>query len=134
MKTKRIALGKTAMRALAALAEHGPIPLSHGARYAEISRSQIRVMASTNYLLRGSGMVEWAGGNYDRWTVRLTDYGRECLAKGSHDPLHRAPPFHQSYGPATDAETVAEANSWYSGPQLEEIAGRVALSEPGKQP
>lgn len=115
----RIALGKTAKRVLAMLAEHGPIPLSHGARYAEIATYQIRVMASTNHLLRANGMVEWAGGNYDRWTVRLTDYGRECLRLGSHDPRHRAPPFHQSYGPSTDAELLADANSWYSRVQQE---------------
>jgi hypothetical protein len=113
----RIPLGKTAKRVLAMLAEHGPTPLSHGARYAEITTYQIRVMASTNHLLRASGMVEWAGGNHDRWTVRLTDYGRECHRLGSHDPLHRAPSFHASYGPSPD-----DANDWYSEPQLDEIA------------
>lgn len=117
--SKRIGLGKTAILVLSKLAEHGPIPLSHGARYAEITTYQIRVMASTNHLLRHYGMVEWAGGNYDRWTVSLTDYGRECLRLGSHDPLHRAKPFHASYGPLPDTEALADANDWYSGPQIE---------------
>lgn len=89
------------MRVLAVLDEHGPTPLSHGARYAEINAGQMRVMASTNYLLRGQGMVEWAGGNYGRWHVRLTDYGRECLARGSHTPGRRAV-FADSYGPRGD--------------------------------
>jgi hypothetical protein len=94
----RIALGKTAMRALKALDEHGPIPLSHGRRYASMSASGIYVMQSTNHLLRTSGMVEWAGGNYDRWSVRLTDYGRDCLKRGSRDADRRVS-FTDSYGP-----------------------------------
>lgn len=98
----RIALGKTALRVLAVLDEHGPTPLSHGARYAEISAGQIRCMASTNYLLRSSGMVEWAGGNYGRWHVRITDYGRECLARGSRDANRRVT-FIETYGPRTEA-------------------------------
>lgn len=121
MSCTRIPLGKTAKRALAALAEHGPLTLSHGVRYARISSGGIWVMASTNYLLRRSGMVEWAGGNYGRFHVRLTDYGRECLDRGSHDALRQPNPMHQSYGPRDDAALLADANSHYSGIQLAEI-------------
>lgn len=116
----RIALGKTAKRALAALVEHGPIQLSHGVRYAAISRYAILVMSSTNYLLRSSGMVEWAGGNYGRWHVRITDYGRDCLKRGSRDPSMRtsAP---NSYGPRSEDDLLKDANSHYSAGQLEEL-------------
>lgn len=96
---RRSALGRTAKRVLATLAEHGAVPLSHGARYAEIHSGQMRVMASTNYLLRSQGMVEWAGGNYGRWHVRITDYGRECLARGSHIPGANRAAFSETYGP-----------------------------------
>lgn len=94
----RISLGKTAKGVLKRLAENGPAQLSHGSRYAEIDFGPIRVMSSTNYLLRSSCMIEWAGGNYDRWTVRITDYGRECLRRGSRDANIRC---HQmdTYGP-----------------------------------
>lgn len=98
----RITLGKTAKRVLRRLAEHGVAQLSHGSRYAEIDYGPIRVMSSTNYLLRSSCMIEWAGGNYDRWTVRITDYGRECLRRGSRDPsIH----CHQmdTYGPREES-------------------------------
>lgn len=95
---RRIALGTTALRILAALDEHGPTPLSHGARYAEISAGRIRCMSSTNYLLRSSDMVEWAGGNYGRWHVRITDYGRECLRRRSRDPNRCVSPL-DTYGP-----------------------------------
>ena len=101
MSKRRLALGKTARRALAMIAEHGPLQLSHGTRYAEMSASVIRVMQSTNYLLRSSGMVEWAGGNHDRWQVRITEYGQECLLRGTRDPSHRVR-FSDSYGPALD--------------------------------
>jgi hypothetical protein len=97
---KRITLGKTALRVLAVLDEHGPTPLSHGARYAEINSGQIRIMMSTNHLLRSGGMVEWAGGNYGRWHVRITDYGRECLRLRSHASRHGN--FVESYGPRAD--------------------------------
>jgi hypothetical protein len=63
----------------------------------------MRVMASTNDHLRTHGLVEWAGGNYDRWCVRITDYGRECLARRSHDGKARAR-LHETYGPRPDAE------------------------------
>jgi len=96
---ERICLGKTAQRALDALSVYGPLPLSHGARYAEIGAAGIRVMASTNYLLRSSGMVEWAGGNYGRWHVRLTEYGDECRRRGWRD-ASRTVSFSDSYGPA----------------------------------
>lgn len=98
MSEKRIKLGKTAMAVLRMLDREGVVPLSHGVRYAEINPYQIRVMSSTNWLLRSSGMVEWAGGNYGRWSVRLTDYGRECLTKGSRLPSRRVP-GHTTYGP-----------------------------------
>lgn len=97
----RISLGKTAKAALKMIAEHGPIPLGHGVRYAQISPTGITVMQSTNHLLRTSGMIEWAGGNYDRWDVRITDYGRECLRRGSRDDsIHVS--FSDSYGPRQD--------------------------------
>jgi hypothetical protein len=98
----RYTLGKTALRILKVLDEHGPTPLSHGVRYAEINAGQIRCMSSTNWLLRSSGMVEWAGGNYGRWHVRITDYGRECLARGSRDPSRHCT-FINTYGPRTEA-------------------------------
>lgn len=116
----RAALGKTAKRALKALEEYGVLPLSHGYRYATMSRAGIFVMQSTNYLLRTSGMVEWAGGNYGRWDVRLTDYGRDCLQRGSRDP-RRHVPFPDSYGPRDDAELLADANAYYSAGQIEEM-------------
>lgn len=116
----RIALGKTARRVLAVLAEHGPAPLSHGVRYAEIDAGQIRVMSSTNFLLRSGGMVEWAGGNYGRWHVRITDYGRECLRLGSHNASYHGR-FADSYGPRDDAELLDDGNAWYSAGQLEEM-------------
>lgn len=121
MAARRIALGQTAKRALAMIADHGPLYLTHGARYAEISPLGIRLMASTNYLLRAHGMVEWAGGNYDRWHVRITDYGRQCLERGTHDPMHRPAPMHMTYGPRDDAALLADANSHYSGVQLAEM-------------
>lgn len=100
--TRRICLGKTAQRALDALSVHGPLTLSHGYRYAEIGAGGIRVMQSTNHLLRSSGMVEWAGGNYGRWHVRLTEYGDECRKRGWRDP-DRVVNFADSYGPRADA-------------------------------
>lgn len=118
--TARITLGKTAMRALAMVAEYGPLPLSHGVRYAQISPSGVTVMMSTNHLLRTSGMIEWAGGNYDRWTVRITDYGRDCLKRGSRDP-RRHVPFADSFGPRDGDELLADANAWYSDGQLKEM-------------
>ena len=96
---KRIKLGKTAMRVLQKLDERGPTPLSHGVRYAAFNPNLISVMSSTNHHLRTYQLVEWAGGNYDRWTVRLTDYGRECLRLGSHDPSRPGGKFADSYGP-----------------------------------
>jgi hypothetical protein len=97
---RRIALGKTALRVLRFLDENGPTTLSHGARYASISPNGIWVMQNTNYLLRDTGMVEWAGGNYGRWDVRITEYGRECLRRCSHElgPQNRNQ-FLESYGP-----------------------------------
>lgn len=99
----RIILGKTAQRALGALFVHGPLPLSHGARYAEISAGGIRVMQSTNHLLRTSGMVEWAGGNFDRWTVRITPYGDECRRRGWRDSGVTVR-FADTFGPNTGRE------------------------------
>lgn len=116
----RIALGKTAKRALATIAKHGPLQLSHGARYARMSPRAIYVMQSTNYLLRSSGMVEWAGGNYDRWHVRITDYGRECLRRGSRDPEVRVV-FSDSYGPRDSEDLLRDANAWHSAGQIEEM-------------
>ena len=43
-------------------------------------------------------MVEWAGGNYGRWDVCITDYGRECLERGWRDANRRVA-FAESYGP-----------------------------------
>ena len=117
---ERVALGETAKRALAMIAEHGPLPLSHGVRYAQISPSHVTVMMSTNHLLRTSGMIEWAGGNYDRWTVRITEYGRECLKRGSRDPRHHVP-FSDSFGPRDGEELLTDANAYYSAGQLEEM-------------
>jgi hypothetical protein len=64
-------------------------------------------------------MVEWAGGNHDRWTVRITDHGRECLRLGSHAPHGGG--FVDSYGPRNDAELLDDGNAWYSAGQLEEM-------------
>lgn len=97
----RASLGNTARRALQAIAEHGPITLSHGVHYAEITRYGVFVMSPTNHLLRANGLVEWAGGNYSRWHVRITDYGRECLGRGSRDLSRRRIPPHLTYGPQT---------------------------------
>lgn len=104
MARSRICLGKTAQRVLDALHVYGPTPLSHGARYAEIEAGQIRVMQSTNYLLRSAGMVEWAGGNYGRWHVRLTEYGEECRRRGWHDGRRGPKGFTSSYGPPEGRE------------------------------
>lgn len=97
----RSSLGKTALRVLRFLDENGPTSLSHGSRYASISPNGIWVMQSTNYMLRSSGMVEWAGGNYGRWDVRITEYGRECLARGSRDSSVRVA-FIDGFGPRTE--------------------------------
>lgn len=97
----RITLGKTALRVLRFLEANGATTLSHGSRYASISPNGIWVMSSTNHLLRSSGIVEWAGGNYGRWDVRITDYGRDCLRLGSHAGHHGN--FVGSYGPREDA-------------------------------
>ena len=94
----RSPLGKTARLALQALADHGPLVLSHGRRYASTGPGGLYVMSPTNHTLRVRGMVEWAGGNYDRFHVRLTDYGRECLRRGSHDLDRPAVSFAESYG------------------------------------
>lgn len=117
----RIALGKTALRVLQYLDDHGPTRLSHGSRYASFGPSLIRVMQSTNYLLRASGMVVWAGGNYERWHVRLTNYGRECLTRRSHDGRRLPDGFPASYGPSDDAALLADGNAWYSAGQIEEM-------------
>lgn len=103
MVERRITLGNTAKRALDMIAEHGPLPLTHGYRYARISRAGIYVMQSTNHLLRSSGMVEWAGGNYDRSHVRITEYGEECRRRGSRDPAVSVH-FSDSYGPREGEE------------------------------
>jgi hypothetical protein len=105
-RRERIALGRTTLRVLRYLEDNGPTTLSHGARHASFSPNGIWVMASTNYLLRSSGMVEWAGGNYGRWDVRITDYGRECLKRGSRDP-RRVVRFSDSYGPKPDEGPLA---------------------------
>lgn len=110
----RVTLGKTAMSALKALDDNGPLQLSHGYRYASISLDGIYLMSSTNHLLRTENLVEWAGGNYDRHHVRITDYGRDCLARGSHVPGSQnkgLPPFtrfHASYGPAALSQQASD--------------------------
>jgi len=102
MRANRIRLGKTAQKVLDNLHVHGPIWLSHGSRYAEIGSNGARVMMSTNHLLRATGMVEWAGGNYGSWHVRITEYGEECRRRGWHDGDRRRQSTTVTYGPRAD--------------------------------
>lgn len=101
-KASRTVLGKTALRVLSALDEHGPIPLSHGYRYALVSRFACLVMSSTNHLLRAHGMVEWAGCNYGCSHVMITDYGLDCLKRKSRDLNRAAGSMIDTYGPRED--------------------------------
>ena len=95
----RIITGKTVRLVLTHLAVHGPCGITHGSRYAHFNGASWQVMSSTEHLLRTSGMVEAAGGNYPDHFVRLTPYGRKCHERGWRDSEIGVPFF---WGPKPD--------------------------------
>lgn len=90
-KARRSRLGDTVMRALRHIDKYGASGLTHGRRYAEFGAT-IAVKSDCEFFLRTSDMLKPAGGNYPAHYVDLTDYGRECLARGWKD-LNRSIPY-----------------------------------------
>ncbi len=102
MTARRSTLGRTTRAVLQHLVDHGVCGLNHGSRWALFNGASWIVKSDCEHFLRTSGMIEAAGGNYPDHYVRITDYGRDCLKRGSKD-LGVSVPFF--WGPQADQVT-----------------------------